>query len=89
MLPMASLNQEPDISVHKANCHGDIFAVGKNGTPIGSSLLNEAEDVVPASAVESGRVVPQLKQNLFHLERSRESFNQDSGSNRVVWYTNV
>ena len=86
---MTSLNQEPDISVHKTNCHGDIFAVGKNGAPIGSSLLDETEDVVPASAVESGRVIPQLKQNFFHLESGRESFNQDGGSNRVVWYANV
>ena len=40
--------------------------------------LNEAEDVVPATAVEACAVLPQLKKNLIHLKGSWQGLNQHS-----------
>lgn len=41
------------------------------------------------STVQSRRVISQLEQNLFHLERSRQSLDQNGTANRVVRYADV
>jgi len=47
-LLVACLNQEANVSVHEINGHSDVFAVGKDGAPICSTLFDEAEDVIPS-----------------------------------------
>src|ERR1700704_1897662 len=74
---VTGLNQEPHIGIHETRLHCHILSVGKDGTLIQTPLLNEAEDVVPSSAVQATRVVAELEQNLFHLESGWECLNQD------------
>jgi hypothetical protein len=47
-----------------------------------AELLDEAEDVVPPSGVEAGGVVPQLVEDLVHLEGGGDGLDQDSGLDR-------
>ena len=43
-------------------------------------LLDEAEDVIPAAAVEAGGVVAQLVEDLVHLERGEDGLDQHGGA---------
>lgn len=43
-----------------------------------------AEDVVPSSAVQARRVVPDLVKELLHLERGRNGLDQDGTSDDTV-----
>jgi hypothetical protein len=55
---MACLNKKSDIGVHKANFHGDVFAIRKNCAPVCAALLYEAKYVVPpATRAMSSNVV--------------------------------
>ena len=65
---MARLDEELHVGVEERLVHRDLAAVGKDGVRIVRALLDEAEDVVPAAAVEARRVLAQLAQDLVHLE---------------------
>src|SRR6185312_11649806 len=41
----------------------------------------EAENVIPAAAVETGGVLAQFVENLIHFERGENGFNQHRGAN--------
>ena len=41
------------------------------------------------STVEARRMIPQFKEDLFHVKSSRESFNENCPANRVVGHANV
>src|SRR5579885_1246855 len=64
--------------------HRDLGAVRQH--PIGAmaELLDETEYVIPAAAVQTSGVVPQLKQNLVHFKSRRDRFNQYGGANRAA-----
>ena len=47
-----------------------------------SEFLDEAEDVIPAAAVQPGRMIAQLVEDLVHLERGRDRFDQHRRPNR-------
>ena len=44
----------------------------------------QAEDVVPSTAVESGRVLLELVEDLLHLERGGKGLDQDGSSDRSL-----
>ena len=46
-LPVAGLDEETDVSVHEADLHRDVLAIRKDGTPVSTTPLDEAEDVIP------------------------------------------
>ena len=77
---VAGLDQKLDIGVEEVAVHADLDTVGKHESRIVSQLLDEAEDVVPASAVQSGRMVAQLVENLIHLEGRQDRFEQDGAA---------
>ena len=52
-------------------------------------FLDEAEDVIPAAAVQSGGMIAQLVENLVHLERRGDGFDQHGGANRALGYPDV
>ena len=62
--------------------HRDFGAVRQHEFLMIAEFLDEAEDVVPASAVESRGVILQLIQNLVHLERGEYSLDQHRRANR-------
>jgi hypothetical protein len=43
-----------------------------------------AEDVIPSTTIQTGRVISQLVKNLFHLESGGDRLDQDRGSNQTV-----
>lgn len=77
---MASLDEQSNIRVHEPDLHSNIHAIRQHRVQISSPSLNEAENIIPSSAVESTRVRPQLVQNLLHLERRGERLYQHSSA---------
>src|SRR2546425_2705951 len=64
--------------------HRHPAAVGEHEVRAVSELLDEAEDVVPAAAVQAGGVVLQLVEDLVHLERSEDRLDQDRCADRAA-----
>ena len=58
--PMAGFYQELAIAAQEMRGHADLGAVRQHRPLLFAELLDEAEDVVPAPAVESGRVLAKL-----------------------------
>ena len=54
-----------------------------------AELLDGAEDVVPAAAVEAGAVVAQLVDDLLHLEGSQDRLDQNGSSDRAARHADV
>jgi hypothetical protein len=61
---VAGLDQELDVCVHEGACHGDRVSVGQDEVGVLAETLNGAEDVIPATAVETSRVVAELVDDL-------------------------
>ena len=53
--------------------HRDLGAVGQHEVRTVAELLDEAENVIPAAAVQSGGMIAQFVENLVHLESARGS----------------
>src|SRR5229473_867940 len=79
---VACLHQQLRVRAHEGDGHRHLRAVGKHEIWTVSELLDDAEDVVPASRVETARVIAQLVEDLFHLERSEDRFDEYSGADR-------
>lgn len=77
---VAGLNEELDVGIHEGNSHGDGRSVGENKVGVVAELLDGAEDVVPATAVETRAVLTELIDDLVHLEGSKDGLDQDSAS---------
>ncbi len=45
---VASLDQQPDVCIHEANGHRHVLSVGKDGLTVSTTLLDEAENIVPS-----------------------------------------
>src|SRR5262249_59420734 len=58
--PVARLNQELGVRPHEGDRHRDLCAVRQYHLGPASELLVDAEDVVPASRVETDGVITQL-----------------------------
>src|ERR1700733_630134 len=61
--------------------HGHFRAIRKNEVGAVAEFLDEAENVIPSSAVQSGGVLAQFKQDFVHLERREDRFDQHRGPN--------
>jgi hypothetical protein len=57
---VAGLDEQLDVGVHEGRGHGDGVAVGEDEVGVLAEALDGAEDVVPAAAVETCRVVAEL-----------------------------
>ena len=57
---VAGLDGQLGIAAHEVRGHGDLAAIGKDGVRVAGKFLDEAEDVIPAAAVEAGGVLAQL-----------------------------
>ena len=57
--------------------------VGQYETGPRPKFLDEAEDVVPPPAVQAGRVLAQLPEDLVHLEGGQDRFDQDRRADRA------
>lgn len=54
---MTGLDKLPDVGVHESDLHGDVRTVRKHSVEVRPPSLDEAEDVVPPSTVETARVL--------------------------------
>src|SRR3546814_6809884 len=58
-------------------CSSDLLiAVGQHEVRAIAELLDEAEDVIPAAAVQPGRMIAQFVQDLVHLESGEDRLDQ-------------
>ena len=65
---VAGLDGELRVAAHEMRGHGHLAAIGQHGVRIVGEFLDEAEDVVPAAAVQTGGVLAQFVEYLVHLE---------------------
>src|SRR4030095_3831160 len=49
-----------------------------------TEFLDESEDVIPASAVQTGGVLAKLPKNLVHLEHGQDGFNENGRLDRAT-----
>src|SRR5216684_137372 len=61
--------------------HGYFRTIRQNEVGAIAELLDEAENVIPASAVEPGGVLAQFVQDFVHLKRRKNRFDQHRGAN--------
>ena len=69
------------IGLQEMPVHGDHGAVGQHEVGPVAEFLDEAENVVPAAAVQPGGVFAQFVEDLVHLERGQDGFDQHRGAN--------
>ncbi len=62
--------------------HRDQRPIGQNEFRMRLELLDEAENVVPAAAIQAGGMFAQFVKNLVHFERGQDGFDQHGGANR-------
>ena len=74
--PMAGLDAEQRIRAHEGRRHRHLRAVGQDEVGVVAALLDGAEDVVPAAAVQPGRVLAQFIEDLVHLEGGGQRLDQ-------------
>ena len=74
--PVARLDREQRVAAHEVGGHRDQGPVGEHEVRAAAELLDDAEDVVPAAAVQPGRVVAQLVEDLLHLERREDRLDE-------------
>ena len=73
---MAGLDGQLRIAAHEVRGHGDLARSGSTACGSVGEFLDEAEDVIPAAAVQAGGVLAQLVENLVHLEAGQDGFDQ-------------
>lgn len=81
---VASLDEETDVGVHEGDGHGDLRAVRQDELRVLAEALDVAEDVVPAAAVEAGRVVTEFVDDFVHFKCSHDGFDQDGATDRTA-----
>src|SRR6266851_7034874 len=79
---VARLHQQLRVRAHEGDGHRDLRAIGKHEVGTVPELLDDAEDVVPAPRVETARVIAQLVEDLFHLERGKDRLDEYGGTDR-------
>src|SRR5262245_30987700 len=80
---MTRVNQEVHIRLEKGTIHCDRGAVRQDEGWMVTELLDEAENVVPAPAVQTRSVLAQFVEDLVHLERCQNCLDQNGSANRA------
>jgi hypothetical protein len=62
---MTGLDEKLDVGVHEGSGHGDGASVGEDEVGVVSEAFDDAEDVIPTTAVETGRVFTEFVDNLY------------------------
>jgi hypothetical protein len=62
---VARLDKQLDVGIHERNGHGDRISVGQDEVGVLAEALDGVEDVIPATAVETRRVVAKLVNDLM------------------------
>ena len=75
--PVASLDEQERIGSEKVGGHGDQGSIGQCSVRIVGELFDHAENVIPAPAIESSRVLSELVEDFVHLEGGRDRLDQN------------
>lgn len=86
---VASLNQQLHIRIHKRHGHSNVRTIRKHKVGVLAELLNEGEDVIPTTTVQSRAVFAQLVDDLIHLKRRRDGLDQHGTTDRSARHANV
>ena len=81
---MASFHQEQRVTTHKWAGHRDVITIGEYDIFVVAKFFNATENVVPAAAIQSRRMLAQLIQNFVHLEGSENGFDQHGRLDRAL-----
>ena len=86
---VAGAHEELGVRAHERHRHRDLGAVGKDELLPFAELLDQAEDVVPATGVEADRVRAELVEDLVHLESRQDDFDEDRRLHRAALETEL
>jgi hypothetical protein len=86
---VARLDQQLHVGVHERHRHGDGTAVRQHEGRVVAEALDDAEDVVPAAAVEAGAVVAQLVYDLVHLKGGQDGLDQHGAADGAALHADV
>ena len=76
--PMAGRDAQLGVGTHEGCRHDHGIPVGEHeGDAEVAELLDDADQVVPAPGVEPGSPLPQLEEDLVHLEGGRDRLDED------------
>ena len=64
--------------------HGHQRAIRKNELRLISESFNATENIVPSTAVQSGRMIFQFVKNFIHFKRRQDRLDQDGRPNRTA-----
>ena len=81
---MARLDEQFGVGAHKRRRHRHLRAIGEGEVRAVAELLDDAEHVIPAARIQPGDVIAQFVQNLFHLERGEDRFDQHRHFDRAA-----
>ncbi len=73
---VAGLDHQQGVGTQEVRSHGDAGAIRHHGLGVAREFLDEAEDVIPAPAIEAGGMIAQLVEDLVHLERGEDGLDQ-------------
>ncbi len=82
---MARLDRLQRVRAHERRSHRHEAAIRQHEVVSIAELLDGAEDVVPAAAVQPCRVVTQFVQYFVFLERGEDRLDQHRGLNAPAW----
>ena len=81
---MAGLDAKQRIRTHEVRRHRDERAIGEQEVALVPELFDEGKNVIPAAAIQPGRMLAQLIKNFVHLEGRRNRLDQHRRANRPL-----
>lgn len=78
---MTGLNRKFGVASQEVRGHRDLGSIWQQHRLVPCQLLDVREDVIPAAAVQTCRVVAQLVQDLVHLEGGQNRFDEHGRPN--------
>ena len=81
---VAGADEQLGVGAHERHGHRHLRPVGQHEVRPVPELLDHAEDVVPAPGVEARGVLPQLVEDLVHLEGGEHGLDQHRGADRAA-----
>ena len=81
---VARADEKLRVGAHERHGHRHLNTVGKDELRAVAELLDDGEDVVPATRVEPGRVLAELVEDLLHLEGGEDRLDEDGRLDRAA-----
>src|SRR5260370_40044758 len=71
--------------MHEMRSHRDQRAISEDEIWLISESFDAAKDIIPTTAVQTGRVIAQFIKDLIHFERCENGLDQDRCSDAPAW----